>query len=280
MGKQPLEDGYVSHLHKGSPGGMSKRVMVGIPMTGLLRSEWVIARYSQVVPCNWSQTDCYHWISQYSPLNFLVADARNIIVSKCIQNKFEWLFFIDHDVIIPPDTVLRVNERMLKHEIPVWSGLYFTKSVPSEPLIYRGRGNGYYNKWKLGDEVWVDGLPMGITLIHSSILKAMYEESEEYVLRDAAGAEVIVRRVFETPAKVWYDPAQHNWFTEVGTEDLKWCRRVIEGNYFKKAGWPEYQRKKFPFLIDTKLFCRHIDFDGVQYPARGEETEFMKVDGR
>ncbi len=34
-----------------------------------------------------------------------------------------------------------------------------SESVPAEPLIYRGRGNSHFKKWKLGDKVWVDGVP-------------------------------------------------------------------------------------------------------------------------
>ena len=129
------------------------RIMVGIPMTGMLRSEWVLARYGQTIPCNWSTVDVIHWLDQTSPLRFQVADARNMVASRMVEEGFEWLFFIDHDTILPPQTLLTINERILKEEIPMWCGLYFTKSVPSEPLIYRGRGTGYYNKWKLGDLV-------------------------------------------------------------------------------------------------------------------------------
>jgi len=159
---------------------VSKRIMVGIPMTGLLRAEWVFARYNQTIPCNWSQVDSIQWISTEAPLRYLVADARNVVVQKFIENEYEWLFFIDHDVVLPPATVLTWNERMRKCDVPVWSGLYFSKSVPAEPLIYRGRGNSYYDKWKMGDEVWCDGIPMGCTMIHNSILKTLYKESEEY----------------------------------------------------------------------------------------------------
>lgn len=240
-------------------------------MTGLLRSEWVIARYGQIIPCNWSQVDCLQWIDQFSPLNFLVADARNIIATSAVEQEFEWLFFIDHDTILPPATLLKWNERMLKKDVPVWSGLYFTRSVPSEPLVYRGRGNSYFTKWKIGDDVWVDGIPMGCTVIHHSILKALYEESEIYEL---GGKKV--RKIFETPTKTFYDPETQNWSNSSGTEDLAWCNRVMENDIFKKAGWPKYTRKKYPFLIDTNIFCRHIDWDGIQYPSQGEEVAFME----
>jgi len=249
---------------------MSKRIMIGIPMTGLLRAEWVLARYGQVIPCNWSQVDCLQFIDQSSPLGFVVADARNIIASKFVEEDFDWLFFIDHDTILPPMTILTWNERMLKKDVPVWSGLYFTKSVPSEPLVYRGRGNSYYTNWKLGNEIWVDGIPMGCTMIHKSILRVLYDESEEYL---TGGRKV--RKIFETPAKTWFDPETLNWNNVQGTEDLNWCTRVIKDNIFEKAGWQKFAKKPFPFLIDSRIFCKHIDNNGIQYPARGEEQQFM-----
>lgn len=250
------------------------RVMIGIPMTGLVRSEWMMARYGQVIPCNWSQVDAIQWIDQFSPLHFLVADARNIVVHHCVEKDFQWLVFIDSDVVLPHDFVLKVNERMLDGDVPMWSGIYFTKSRPSEPLIYRGRGTGYYRDWKFGDQVWVDGIPMGCTAIHSSILKALYEESEAYEVKRGFW----VRRVFETPARTWYDPEELTWYTATGTEDLTLCSRIIDDGIFKKAGWPEYADKEFPFLIDTSIYCLHIDPNGVKYPSAGEDQRF-KEDG-
>jgi len=254
---------------------MTRRVMIGIPMTGLVRSEWVMARYGQVIPCNWSQVDCIQWLDQYAPLGFVVADARNIIANTAVEQEFEWLFFIDHDTVLPPNTILKWNERMLKGDVPIFGGLYFTRSVPAEPLVYRGRGNSYHADWGLGEEVWVDGLPMGCTMIHSSILKALYEESEEYEIGTQTGSRKI-KRIFETPARGNFDPEKLEWNTQVGTEDLEFCTRVMRDGIFKKAGWPEYDDKEFPFLIDTSVFCKHIGMDGRVYPSQGEEQEFIQ----
>lgn len=254
----------------------ARRVMVGIPTTGNVRMEWVIARYGQVIPCNWSQTDAIQWLDQYSPIDFLVADARNICVYHCLQQGFDWLFFIDHDTIIPPYTILTMNDRMMEGKVPVWSGLYFTKTKPAEPLIYRGRGNGYFKDWEFGQEVWVDGIPMGCTMIHSSILKAMSDVCDPYEVRPG----MVVKEVFKTPAKVWFDPEERNWYTASGTEDLHWCHKIMENDIFTKAGWPEYADKEFPFLIDTNLFCKHIDMSGIQYPNNGEEYEFMPKENK
>ncbi len=265
-----LKDGYTGKLF-GSTESSQNRIMIGIPLTGTVRVEWMMARYGQVIPCNWSQVDCIRFIDQDSPLGFAVADARNIIVADCVNGGFEWLFFIDHDVVIPPTTILRWNDMMLKGDVPMFGGLYFTRSAPSEPLIYRGRGNSYYNKWKMGDKVWCDGHGLGNNMIHSSILKVLYDESEEY---EVMGQKT--RRVFETPARSYFDPETKSWFNSVGTEDLAFCTRIMKENIFRKAGWPKYQRKKYPFLIDTSVFGTHIAPNGVQYPSMGEQLEFVK----
>jgi len=250
----------------------SKRIMIGVPMTGLVRAEWMLARYGQTIPCNWSQLDAIQWISTNAPLRYLVADARNILATTFIQKEYEWLFFIDHDVMLPNGTLMQWDERMLKCDVPVWSGLYFCKAVPATPLIYRGRGNSYYNKWKMGDLVWADGIPMGCTMIHKSIMKVLYDESEWYQPKSG----INVKKIFETPRDTWYSTSENAWHNSGGTEDLFWCTRVMKENIFKKAGWAKYQRKKYPFLVDTKIFCRHINFDGQQFPSEGEELQFVR----
>jgi hypothetical protein len=249
----------------------ANRIMIGIPTTGLIRYEWAVARYHQIVPCNWSHADFMYYLNDYIPSGFQVADGRNIIVHQALANGFEWLMFIDHDTILPPLTLVHMNEYMLEKKVPVVCGLYFTKSIPSEPLVYRGHGTSYYNKWKFGDKVWVDGIPMGCTLINCSIFKAMAKDCEEYELNGTK-----LRKYFNTPGMSYWDMEAGGFVNRVGTEDLDWCARVIDGGYLKKAGWKDVGKQKYPFLIDTNIFCLHIDQDGVTYPSRGEEQKYAK----
>ena len=51
-----------------------------------------------------------------------------------------------------------------------------------------------------------------------------------------------------------------------GTSDLAWCDRVRREHFFEKAGWPKYEKMRYPFLVDTNLFISHIANNGVQYP--------------
>lgn len=257
-------NGYEGLILQAKGLGM-KRLMIGVPTTGLIRFEWASARYNQIIPCNWSHSECSPVLPQsINPVGFLVAEARNIIVNDFIKRGAEWLFFIDHDVIIPHDCFVRINEWINDYgdKYPVICGLYFAKASSPEPLIYRGRGNSYFKDWRVGDKVMVDGIHMGCTLIHRSLLEAMWKDAPEYVIPGAG----VIRRVFDTPAGVFNDPETGIPHGFSGTEDLAWCNRIIAGNYLKKAGFPKLQREKYPFMCDTGMFCHHITEAGQRYP--------------
>jgi len=250
---------------------MRKRLMVSVPLTGLLRAEWALARYGQTIPCNWSQVEMISWLDMFAPLGFLVADARNVAVKQFIEGGFEWLFFIDHDVVMPPNTFQTWNQYMLKGDVPIFGGLYFTKSVPSEPLVYRGLGNSYFADWKMGEKVWVDGMGLGCNMIHRSMMENIYKDSKEYQI-----GQLKLKKVFETPSNTYFDAEKNAWFATGGTEDLTFYARLKREGYYKKGGWSKFQEKKYPLLCDTSIFARHIDWNGVQYPANGEEQQFVK----
>jgi hypothetical protein len=260
MDKSPVLQ-YRTIINDSGDPGYINRLLVGTATTGLVRIEWVAARYGQVIPCNWSQVTMNQFMSSYVPLRYQVADAQNLIVKEVISKEFEWLLLIEHDVVIPPDCFMRLNQYIRDEKTPVVSGLYYSRSRPSEPLVYRGRGTSYYGDWKMGDKVWCDGVPTGVLLIHAGILREMWKESPEYMIGNQ-----MCRRVFDTPRNMWYDPSSGQFNTTTGTSDLNWCTRVMCEGFFAKAGWTEYQDKEYPFLVDTGIFCRHIDPDGVMYP--------------
>lgn len=237
------------------------RLCIGTPTLGSIRMEWHQARIGQILPVNWSMITIMESLGSFVPLGFLVADAQNVIVKHVVNGNFEWLLFYEDDVLPPIDAFVKLNHYMLDGETPIVSGLYHTKSRPPEPLIFRGRGNGAYMKWKPGQKVWCDGVPTGFLLIHTSILKAMWDDCEEY---ETKGHKV--RRMFRFPRDLWVDPETGNSRSIMGTSDLEWCTRVIEGGYFKKAGWPKFARRKYPFLVDTNISCYHINPNGELFP--------------
>ncbi len=242
-------------------GAWMNRIVIGHPVTGNVRIEWVMSRYGQTIPTNWSHMDIIQFMSPYVPLKYQVADAENLIAKAVIDQNAEWLLFWEHDNIPPNDALIKINEYMIEGKVPIVGGVYFTKSVPPEPLVYRGMGNGHFADWRIGDKVWCSGVPFGFTLIHGAIIKAMWDESPEYMV-----GSITTRRVFNAPAKSWMDEASGAYLSTGGTSDLAWCERVKKERFFEKAGWPQYQNVKFPFLIDTSIFVHHIDQEGRRFP--------------
>ena len=219
-----------------------------------------MARFAQIIPMNWETKG---FDVNYHVLGYGIDDAYNLITQKIIEWDAEWLLIIEDDVIVPNDLLLKVAEYMEDGTIPVMSGVYYLRASPTRPMIFRGRGTGSYMKWKPGDKVWCDGLPMGCLLIHCSILKYMYPKAEPYRAHDGAK----LNRLFESPHKITYDVNTGFFGTKQGTQDLAFFERVINDKVLKHTGWDKIARKKYPFLCDTSIFCRHIDRNtGRQYP--------------
>jgi hypothetical protein len=169
----------------------------------------------------------------------------------------------EDDVLPPFDALMKMNQHMIDQTAPIVSGLYFSKGEPSWPLVFRGRGNGAYLNFKLGDRVWCDGVPTGFLLIHGSILQYMWANSEEYKLPDGRKC----RRVFQFPRESWFDPEQDKYFAQMGTSDLHFCDRLMKEKVFAKTGWKKFASMKYPFLCDTSIYAQQIDLQGKYYPA-------------
>jgi len=264
----PTKNVYLgpTNILEKNPKTWEKRILIGIPCTGLLRVEWVSARFSQVIPTNWSHVEVWQIMSSFMPMAYQLADAENLIAKNVVEGDIEWLLFIESDNIIPQNLFRKLNEYMLSKEYPVVGGLYFTKSEPPEPMIYRGRGNAYFDKWKFGDKVMCDGLPFGCTLIHGNIIRELWKDSPEYQVIGSDGRATVTRRVFNQPQEGWRDPISGRYSSAGGTTDLAFCTRVIDGGYLKKAGFPKHAKMKYPFMVDTSIFVKHIDNNGIQWP--------------
>lgn len=249
-----------------NPNQWTKRILIFIPCTGTVRMEWVQARYGQIIPTNWSNVELIQYISSYMPMGYQLADAQNLMAKTVVEGDYDWVLYIEHDNIIPPDLLIKLNQYMNEGKYPVVSGLYFTRAIPSEPLLYRGRGNSYHRDWKFGDKVMVDGIPFGCRLEHAGLIKEAWKDSPEYRVND-----VITRKVFSQPTEQWFDPEKGGIAQRTGTTDLEWCTRIINENLLEKAGFPEIQKLEHPFLVDTSILVKHIDPDGVMFPNRRKD---------
>ena len=250
-------------------GPIRRRLMIGVPTLGTVRIEWDVHRRGMSIPINWSMGEV---TASHLPdaigLGYHTADAQNVCMERAYLDKYEWLLLYEDDVLPPFDAFLRLSVHMEKLRTPIISGLYYSKSEPCWPLTFRGRGNGAFRGYKTGDQVWCDGIPTGFFLIHSSIFRYLWQNSEDYRAPDGHK----IKRVFHFPRESWWDPEQDRYFSQMGTSDLALCDRIMKENIFKKTGWSDIGKKKHPFLCDTGIFCQQIDPNGKLYPAMCNEV--------
>ncbi|WP_455201723.1 hypothetical protein [Kaarinaea lacus] len=134
--------GYTIDLEKNDDTVVNPKLIVGTATTGMVRVEWIQARYGLVFPTNWGWVQLWQYtgVQGLYPLGYQVDDAQNLIVMKAMEQDYDWVLLYEHDMLPQPDAMLRFAEYMKTELVPVVSGFYFTRSMPSEPLIYRGRG--------------------------------------------------------------------------------------------------------------------------------------------
>ena len=257
------------------PGVDAVQVLLGTPTLGTVHIHWYNAMVGMVTPPNWS-------VVRSTPMGYTVADAQNLLVDTMLRGPFRALILIEDDTCPPPETILVFDRWFWKMERkkapPVVSGLYHIKGsaevrkgkkggielLGPEPLAYRGGGTRAFRDWKYGDVIWVSGVPTGALLLHRSILEAWANdpEVETYTL---PGYPFPIKKVFQQPARVWIeeDGGTH---VASGTSDLWWSGETIKRGLLAKAGWPQFQKKEFPYVIDTSLVFKHVDrASGVLY---------------
>lgn len=60
------------------------------------------------------------------------ARGRNIIIKQALENECTHVFFMDDDVILPPDALTK----LLAHDVDIVSGLYLMRNYPHKPIAF------------------------------------------------------------------------------------------------------------------------------------------------
>jgi len=270
-----------------SPDKWKWKVMFGVPSMGIIRMEWHNAFVNMVLPMNWSVSRIVHPVRVLTPLRYHVAEAQNVIVQRILaQPQWEYLLFVEDDVIVPPNLMTRMQQ-WIKHDVyPMVSGLYNLKATPTQPMTFRGRGSGSYEGWRKGpgraekqsplphgvkpsEVAMCDGVPTGCLLISTKLLRVAWNHSAEMVLRcqrtDGSISEIQTREVFQTIREAGIDPENGNYFARYATSDLHFCDNAIDKKWLKEAGYPEAAKMKYPFPVDLAIQCGHITQDGTLF---------------
>jgi GT2 family glycosyltransferase len=148
--------------------------------------------------------------------------ARSQGCRRMLDTDHEWMFFLDDDVIPPPDTI----NRLLAYNADIVGGLYYRRQMPPAPVMMRDvEGEGGQ---------WITDYPPG-SLVEADLI--------------GSGCMLVKRKVLEIMPPPWFewkcDP--YRW------PDLKPYERCSEDyDFCRKA-----RALGFKLYVDTSIQCHH-----------------------
>lgn len=157
--------------------------------------------------------------------------ARNSACQHFLNSPAEWLFFLDSDVAVPHDGVVR----LLRHGQPLISGMYARRSPPHAIPVMLKDGV-WITEYPRGHLIEVDLVGAGCLLIHRTVLERLPPQR---------------------PGKHWFDwRVDMRGILEPGqclSEDFTfnaWCRQ-----------------HGFHVMVDTSVHCKHIGLAEAMHGA-------------
>ena len=167
----------------------------------------------------------------------LIYDSRNLLSLTAITEKYDYVMWFDSDMVFPHDTLIRLLDDMEKCDAQVVTGLYFKRTIPTLPVIYK-----MLDEPKLNDK----GIPVSQLETFDN-----YPKDAVFPIQGAGFGCILMRT--SVLKRVWdkFGPAfaPFAW----GGEDISFCYRV------KQLG--------IQISCDSSVKCGHIGT--VQY------TEFL-----
>ena len=161
-------------------------------------------------------------------------EARTQGAYQCLNGGYQWLFFLDADILAPKDTI----PRLMSHRLPIISGVYHQRfptwtgiEAAYLPVMFNEAADaeGKVSKqpitdFKPGSIVEAAYVPAGCLLIHRSVL-------ERFI---ASG----IKRIFEWTLHQAAEPPGSG-----RSEDFEFCARARSLGY--------------KCMVDTSIVCTH-----------------------
>jgi hypothetical protein len=147
------------------PSEPQRGVMIGLASSGrLIPPELVVSMGCQIPP---TQLNVGYFCAKGLPVD----KAREFIADSAIKVKSKYLWFVDDDVLPPPNTLRRLVYILENNpnDVMVAGGIYCTKSDPPSPCIFREPGLGSFWNWKVGEVFEVHSMGAGCMMINCEV---------------------------------------------------------------------------------------------------------------
>ena len=120
--------------------------------------------------------------------NRSVGQAKQAMAEMAVASGCQWVLFVDDDVLVPGDALMKMIQRWRQdpEKYAIQNGVYWSKSEPPQPLIFKGSFEGSYWNWHVGDLIEADAAGAGCTFIATDVFKKMPKPwfSIDYIYND------------------------------------------------------------------------------------------------
>ena len=137
---------------------------------------------------------------------YTIAENRSYILAQAVKNGCDYLFFIDDDMVFPPNTL----EQLLSHKKEVIGVPYYSRKLPRESVVVYEDGTEV--KGELPDDLFkCQHVGTGIMLIDLSIIKDL-ERPYFFMQTHEVGFTIMgedawfCQQVRKAGHKIWCDP--------------------------------------------------------------------------
>lgn len=192
---------------------------IGLPFCGRpVAPEWALSFAGQNYPLN-----IRRFMSALKGEE--IGAARNQMAAQALEKRAKYIWFLDDDVAPPFHAIRQLIITLENSDAMVAAGIYCAKTIPTEPVVYRGNGQGAFWHWKVGDIFEVTGV--------------------------GTGCMVIKTELFNHLPQPWFKTVDLPGTPEIPvvqeTDDMYFCDKVIDAGY--------------KILADTNVQCVHWGWD-------------------
>ena len=195
----------------------NKMVLIGVPTARYIEVETFKGIYEQIKPPGVDTHFQYFW-------GYNVEQVRNIMVNWALQNRFDYLFNVDSDIVMPAHALSRLME-IQDDRTAISSGLYIQRKedrkIP-EVFIHNPQTGGQMNmpiEQVQGNQILeVEGVGFGCCLVRRDVLEAV--------------------------GNPWFEYRSNIDFSKVVSEDVDFCMKA--------------RNKGYRVVVDTGLKLGHL----------------------
>lgn len=145
----------------------------------------------------------------------LVYTARDDIATRTVTSDFDFIFWLDSDMVIRPDTLVRMMDTLQKNDFDILSGLYFRRVPPYSPVLFKklemDGANCIHEDFKtIPDEIFeVAGCGFGCVLMRTDVfLDVQSKHGAMFAPIGSNGEDVsFCMRARECGFKIYCDPS-------------------------------------------------------------------------